>query len=646
MEATVFCQELGCGPALQASRQDAGTGGKYMTCQGTEPTIRNCRLNNNLRGGCDFQQDAEVVCSGHIEARLAGGEHPCAGRLEVRRGLTWGTVCDEDLDQATAHVVCRELQCGMAASTPPGAHFGQGSGSVWTEAFRCAGNESLLFHCPRAPGHQCGHGQDAGLRCSEFQLVNGSSSCEGRVELQVQGAWAPLCAAHWDLADATVLCHQLNCGGALATPRGESVALRLQGGTQHCAGWLEVFYNGTWGAVCGNSLKENSLSIICKQLGCGEQGWLENRPVPTGLGVSWVDNIECRRLQNSTLWQCPSAPWHPRSCAHGEEIWITCTGGPLAVSGGSGHPRGLPLAHGCGPGHHWGFTDCILKLFGAFTLGRPLFNPIGSSAKTMQDPGETLNCSATRSCPEEGSVRVSGGEDSCSGRVELWHEGSWGTVCDDAWDLADAEVVCRQLGCGRAISALAGAAFGPGSGPVWLDEVGCRGSEASLWGCPAEPWGRADCGHKEDAGVRCSRPALAPLPSLKAGTLPMIFCFVLGTLLGCVSLILGVQWYRRGACRGFGMSGTRPSEVIYEDIGAVPMGEKVEGSCVPQDLLPEEDYDDAWEPEPGPEEPEEEPEEGTALSSVGVHLCAAASAVLVLLYCSYVHGSALTRAYI
>lgn len=68
-EATVFCRELGCGPALQAPRQDAGVVGKYMTCQGTEPTIRNCRLNNRLRRGCDFQHDAEVVCSG--EARRA-----------------------------------------------------------------------------------------------------------------------------------------------------------------------------------------------------------------------------------------------------------------------------------------------------------------------------------------------------------------------------------------------------------------------------------------------------------------------------------------------------------------------------------------------------------------------------------------------
>ncbi|XP_059028704.1 scavenger receptor cysteine-rich domain-containing protein SCART1 isoform X4 [Mustela lutreola] len=726
-EATVFCRELGCGPVLQAPRRDVGVVGKYMTCRGTEPTIRNCRLNNNLRSGCDFQQDADVVCTGHTEARLVGGEHPCAGRLEVRRGLTWGTVCDDDLDQATAHVVCRELQCGSAVSTPGGAHFGRGSGPVWTEAFRCAGNESLLFHCPRGPGHQCGHGQDAGLRCSEFRLVNGSSSCEGRVELQVQRAWAPICAAHWDSADTTVLCHQLNCGSAEATPPGGhfgggdapiwpdvfhcvgtepylwncavgtlgsgvcalgnaaavvcsgllhalrlrdgqsrcdgrvevsldgvwgrvlddawdlrgahvvcrqlgcgladraydapapqrgavpvglsharcqgtetrltqcnvsasplvpagaardvgvvcsgSVALRLRGGIHHCAGWLDVFYNGTWGAVCSNALKDISLSIICKQLGCGEQGWLENKPVHSSLGTSWVDDIECRRLRNSTLWQCPSAPWHPHSCAPGEEVWITCA---------------------------------------------------GLSEKMIQDSGETLNCSSTHSCPEEGMLRVRGGKDSCSGRVELWHAGSWGTVCDDSWDLADAEVVCRQLGCGPALGALAGAAFGPGSGPVWLDEVGCRGSESSLWSCPAEPWGLGDCGHKEDAGVHCSRdrgttalpPALAqtsghpsaPSPALKTRNLPMTFCLVLGTLLVIVSLVLGVQWYRGRAHRGSRMLGSLASEAVYEDIGAVPMGEKDEGPRVSQDLALEEEYDDAAEPDLGPEEEEEEEE--------------------------------------
>lgn len=106
--------------------------------------------------------------------------------------------------------------------------------------------------------------------------------------------------------------------------------------------------------------------------------------------------------------------------------------------------------------------------------------------------------------PEDSVLRVRGGEDDCSGRVELWHAGSWGTVCDDSWDLADAEVVCQQLGCGKALAALGEAAFGPGLGPVWLDEVECLGSEVTLEACQSELWGHGDCTHKEDAGVRCA----------------------------------------------------------------------------------------------------------------------------------------------
>lgn len=94
-----------------------------------------------------------------------------------------------------------------------------------------------------------------------------------------------------------------------------------------------------------------------------------------------------------------------------------------------------------------------------------------------------------------------------------------------------------------------------------------------------------------------------------------------------------------------------PSEGVYEDIGAVTMGEKDEGPSMSQDLVLPEDYDDAWEPERGPEEQEEEQEqeEGTALSPAGVHLwvvVSAVSAVLVLLYCAYVQAAALASAYI
>ena len=128
---------------------------------------------------------------------------------------------------------------------------------------------------------------------------------------------------------------------------------------------------------------------------------------------------------------------------------------------------------------------------------------------------------------EDGDLRLIGRPTSTEyeGRVELCYGEVWGTICDDFWGDTDANVVCRQLGysdtgtfnqitveCVYISLFIAGAqgflfaAYGQGTGPIWLDDVQCVGTEARLVDCPSTAIGSHNCIHFEDASVRCQPP--------------------------------------------------------------------------------------------------------------------------------------------
>ncbi|XP_025072146.1 scavenger receptor cysteine-rich type 1 protein M130-like [Alligator sinensis] len=156
--------------------------------------------------------------------------------------------------------------------------------------------------------------------------------------------------------------------------------------------------------------------------------------------------------------------------------------------------------------------------------------------------------------------------------------------------MADADVVCKQLGCGAAESALGEAAFGEGTGPIWLEKVNCKGTESSLWDCCSEPWGDSKCHHKEDAAVNCSGarqvtasplrtdlPRRQPPADGRRDMVLIVICIVLGAVLCLVLIILGGQVRSARALRRDSEKYSNPfSEAVYEEIEYNRMREKLE----------------------------------------------------------------------
>ena len=113
---------------------------------------------------------------------------------------------------------------------------------------------------------------------------------------------------------------------------------------------------------------------------------------------------------------------------------------------------------------------------------------------------------------ENGDLRLVNGPTANEGRIEVYYDRQWGTICDDSWNNRDADVLCKQLGYIDAEYVRYRAQYGEGTGPIWIDQIHCSNGAESVIDCKHNGWGINDCKHREDAGVKCRRKiAVKPL---------------------------------------------------------------------------------------------------------------------------------------
>ncbi|XP_008335611.1 deleted in malignant brain tumors 1 protein-like [Cynoglossus semilaevis] len=494
MNARVVCRVMDCGTAQTAKSNSffgPGDGDIWLDdvkCLGNESSLLHCEHNKMGENNCGHLEDAGVVCS--VSIRLTNGTDHCSGRVEVFSGGLWLPAYNLNWGMNEASVACRETNCGDPLNVL--WNYGESKDQRGLR-ISCRGGESSLTQCSLTTHTRTSQErlENVGIKCSgNLRLVGGENRCVGRVEYFNEGQWGTICGESWDFNDAGVVCRQLNCGKAFKmttmTEFGSATSQQIVD-TFQCNGYESTISQCTMTKVQDRICNATSIAgAMCKEA-------LEVRLVK--------ENDECSgrvELRHNDVWQTVCDSQWTMSKAQVVCELIEC--GYAMNAPGAAH-----FGQGTGP-----VVEATNLCFDNATSLKQCTKKGFTTARCGHEHDAGVVCAAM--------VRLVGGSGQCSGRVEVLYKGSWGTVCDDEWQISNADVVCRQLGCGHAVSAPMNAHFGRGSGPIWLDNVECTGQESALTHCPHNGFGENNCGHGEDASVICLGSLQKPEITLSPGT--------------------------------------------------------------------------------------------------------------------------------
>ncbi|XP_042273736.1 scavenger receptor cysteine-rich type 1 protein M130-like isoform X1 [Thunnus maccoyii] len=318
-----------------------------------------------------------------------------------------------------------------------------------------------------------------------------------------------------------------------------SVPVRLVSGTSLCSGRLEVKSEQSWFSMCEADFDQQDAQVACRELGCGPpsvlQGLLYEEVIEAPM---WTKELRCGGHESSLL-HCGRSDSVRSTCSSGKAVGLTCLVHVRLVGGARRCAGTLEVKQG-----EWRPVSTSFSILKDATVACTALD-CGSavSVGNRKEPSDRSVWIISSECAHSGSalwdcatsslsssiveltcsesVRLVSGTSLCSGRLEVKSEQSWFTVCEADFDQQDAEVVCRELGCGPP-SVLQGPLYVEVKGPMWAKEFQCGGHESSLLDCGRSDSARRTCSPGKAVGLTCSEPfRLVGRASRCAGTLEL-----------------------------------------------------------------------------------------------------------------------------
>ncbi|XP_041369576.1 low-density lipoprotein receptor-related protein 5-like [Gigantopelta aegis] len=498
-----------------------------------------------------------LPATSQMYVRLIGGPNAYEGTVEIYHAGRWGAICDDHWTGEDAGVVCGMLGYSRTGSGAIGRSYYRPSGAsrIWLDEVTCTGNEPNLSSCRHNSWGvtDCSHREDAGVLCEAVSVENdmiflvdaGLGGVIFRMNLLTQSyvmlpmnpIYSPtsidydpiqgrvyfvdpklnqILSVHFDGTDVREL-KQLTADSDLEKIEVDPLNRLLFVSDDGTNTISMMKLDGTGYKTIINSQLDKPREIVLdpKQQMIYWSDWgrtpkIErskydgsNRQTIVSTGLKWPNGMAMDYVAHKLYFTDGGT--------NNIEV-VDLNGGNrrLVLQNDASHMYSLQVF-----GKYLYYTDWnthYLMRVNKDGTGKTVVGPPGFRQLTdvrIHEYGNGVSgmtpASPVHFDPSHVFVRMIG--TATSGRVEVYANGQWGTVCNDHWDNQDAKVVCGMMGFSKTM-ALAQSRAPREAVPhlIALDEVNCTGTEKSIVDCgfSEKNWGQHDCTHDEDAGVACS----------------------------------------------------------------------------------------------------------------------------------------------